>query len=60
LWGDSQVKVFTNIKNALGSSQVLGLYNPSNPTIVSADASSGGGSVTTEQPNGNQLNLTKN
>ena len=33
VWGDSQAKASIDIKNDIESSQVLGLYNPSNPTI---------------------------
>ena len=39
-WGDLQSTAFNNVKTAIGSSQVLGVYNPTNQITVSADASS--------------------
>ena len=41
-WEDVQSTAFNNIKAVIASSQVLGLYDPTNCTIVSADASSFG------------------
>ena len=55
-WGDLQSTAFNNVKTAIGSSQVLGLYNPTNQLIVSADASSCGlGTVLQQQQKDGEL-----
>ena len=42
MWGPSQEKAFTDIKNELSQSTVLTLYDPAVDTTLSADASSFG------------------
>ena len=57
-WGDLQSTAFTDVKTAIDSSQVLGLYDSTNKTIVSADASSYGlGTVLQQQQKDGELRL---
>ena len=41
-WGALQYTAFADVKTAIGSSQVLGLYDITNKTIISTDSSSYG------------------
>ena len=55
LWTDPQQRAFEQIKTTLTSAEVLACYDPSQPTIITADASLNGiGAVLLQvQDNGN-------
>ena len=60
MWGHVQEEAMKKIKEALSSSEVLGLYDPTRETILSADACSYGlGAVLCQkQPNGDLRPIT--